>query len=61
MTILVTQGGDRSFKLNKPSPNSDFIGQGGLTTQEPVTVALIIDHPTITDHVRKCYKALMNS
>ena len=29
--------------------------------QQPVTVALIMDCPTITVHARKCYKALINS
>ena len=53
--------GDRSFKLNRPSQSSDSHEQGGLTTQEPVTVALIMDCPTITVHIRKSYKALINS
>ena len=35
--------------------------QGGLTTQNPVSVALIMDCPTITVHAGKCYKALINS
>ena len=33
----------------------------GLTTQELVTVALIIDCPTITVHERKHYKAVIDS
>ena len=33
----------------------------GLATQEPVTLALIIDCPTIRVHTRKCYKALIDS
>ena len=53
--------GGRSFKLNKPSPCSDPHEQGGLTTQEPVTVALIMDCPTITVLAGKCYKALIDS
>ena len=53
--------GDGSFELNKPSPSSDSHEQGGLTTQEPVTVVLIMDCPTITVHARKCYKALIDS
>ena len=53
--------GDRSFNLNEPSPSSDSYEQRGLSTQEPVTVALIVDCPTITVHARKCYKVLINS
>ena len=34
---------------------------GGLPKKETVTVAHITDHPTITIHVGKCYKALINS
>ena len=52
--------GDISFKLNEPSPSSDSHEQGGLTTQEPVTVALIMDCPTITVHTTKCCKALID-
>ena len=44
-----------------PLPSSDFYEQGGLTTQEPVTVALIMDCPTITVHAGKCYRALIDS
>ena len=50
-----------SFKLNEPSPSSDFHEHGGLATQEPVTVALIMDCPTIIVHTGKCCKALINS
>ena len=53
--------GGRSFKLNKPSPSSDSHEQGGIATQEQVTVALIMDCPTITIHTVKCYKALIDS
>ena len=53
--------GDKSFKLNEPSPSSDSHEQGRLTTQEPVTVALIMDCPIITVQTGKCYKALINS
>ena len=49
MTILVTQ----ERKLNDASPSSDSHEQGGLTTQELVTVALIMDCLTITVHARK--------
>ena len=49
-----------TFKLNKPSPSSDCHEQGGLTTQELVTTALIMHCPTITVHARKCYKALID-
>ena len=34
--------------------------QGGLPTHDQVTVALIMDCPTITLHVEKCYKALID-
>ena len=53
--------GSRSFKLNELSPSSDSHQQGGLPTQQPVTVALIMDCQTITIHAGKCYKALINS
>ena len=33
---------------------------GGLNIGETITVAYIIDCPTITVHARKCYKALIN-
>ena len=52
---------NRSFKLNEPSPSSDSQEQGGLTAQEPITVALHLDCLTITVHTRKCYKALIDS
>ena len=61
MTFPATQGGDRSFKLNKPSPSSNSHEQGGLTTQETVTVALIMGRPAITVHAALCYKALIDS
>ena len=32
-----------------------------LTTQDPITISLIADCPTITVHTRKCYKALIDS
>ena len=60
MTILVTQERRQTIKLNKPSPSSDSHEQGGLTTQEPVIVVLIMDCPTITVHARKHYKALID-
>ena len=43
------------------SPSSDSHEQGGLTTQEPVTIELIMDCPTITVHASTCYKALIDS
>ena len=43
------------------SPSSDFHEQGGLHTQEQVTVALIVDCPTTTLCARKCYKVLIDS
>ena len=44
-----------------PSPSSTFHEQGGLNTEETVTVACIMDCPTITVHAGKCYKALIDS
>ena len=35
--------------------------QGGPTTKETVTVACIMDCPTIKVHAGKCYKALIDS
>ena len=61
MIILVTQERRHIIKLNEPSPSSDSHEQGGLDTQEPVTVALIMDWPMITVHTGKHYKALINS
>ena len=54
-------GGIWSFKLTEPSPRSDSHEQGGLPTHDQVTVALIMDCPTITGHAGKCYKALIDS
>ena len=61
MTIPVTQGGLRPFKLAEPSPSSVSHEQGGLNTKERVTVAHIMDYPTITVHAGKCYKVLIDS
>ena len=44
-----------------PSPSSASHEQGGLNTKETVTVACIMDSPTITVHAGKCYNALINS
>ena len=52
---------DSPFKLVKPSPSSASHEQGGLNTEETVTVACIMDCPTITAHAGKCYKALIDS
>ena len=49
------------FKMYEPSPSSVSHEQGGLTTQEPNTVALIMDYPTITVHTRKHYLVLIDS
>ena len=54
MTIPVTQGGLIPFKLAEPSPSSSSHEQWGLNTKEAVTVAHIMDCPTITVHARKC-------
>ena len=48
-------------KLVEPSPSSDSNEQGGLPSSNQVTVALIIDCPTIMVHAGKCYKALIDS
>ena len=53
--------GSRSFKLNEPSPSSDSHEQGGLATQEQVTVALIMDCPKITIYTGESYKCLIDS
>ena len=37
------------------------MNKGGLATQEPITVTLIMDCTTITVHTEKCYKALIDS
>ena len=49
------------FKLVEPSPSSDPHEQGGLPSNKHVTIALLADCPTITVHVGKCYKALIDS
>ena len=33
---------------------------GGLNTEEAITVACIMDYPTIMVHAGKCYKALID-
>ena len=48
------------FKLNEPSPSSDSHGHGGLTTQDPITIPLIMDCPRIIVHAGKCHKALID-
>ena len=53
--------GITSFKLIEPSPGSDSHEQEGLPTHNQVTVALIMDCPTITIHAGKCHKALIDS
>ena len=49
------------FKLIEPSPSSDCHEQGGLPSNNQVTVTLITDCLTITVHAGKCYKALIHS
>ena len=49
------------LKLIVPSPSSDFHEQGGLPSNNQVTVALITDGLTITVHAGKCYKAPIDS
>ena len=45
----------------EPSPSSDPHEQGGPSSNNNVTIALITDCPTITMHAGKCYKALIDS
>ena len=54
-------GRNRSFKLIKHSPSSDSVEQGGLPSNDQITVALIMHCPTITVHEEKCYKVLIDS
>ena len=49
------------FKLAESSPSSASHEQGGLNTEETITVASIMDCPTITVHAGKHYKALIDS
>ena len=44
-----------------PSPSSAPHEQGGPSMEETITVACIIDCPTIMIHAGKCYKALISS
>ena len=37
------------------------MNRGGSETEETVTIACIMDCPTITVHAGKCYKALIDS
>ena len=61
MTNPVTQGMTQPFMLAEPSPSSASHEQGGLNTKAAVTLAHIMDCPTITVHAGKCYKALIDS
>ena len=56
-----SDSGEETNHLNHMSllQGSDSHEQGGLPTQEKVTVALIMDCSTITVHARKSYKALI--
>ena len=57
-----TDSGEESvFKLVEPSSSSDTHEQGELPSNKHVTIALIMDCPTITVHMAKCYKALIDS
>ena len=53
--------GIRFFKLIEPSPSSDSHKQGGLSSSNQVTMALIPDCPTIMVHAGNCYKAIIDS
>ena len=50
----------RGFKLREPSPSNAPHAWGGLPTAEIITIAHIMDCPTITVHAGKCYKALLD-
>ena len=45
----------------EPSPSSDPHEQGGPSSNKNVTIALIMDYPTITVHAGKCYEDLIDS
>ena len=60
MIPLVTQKMMSEFKLGDPSLSS-APHEWGPPMQETITVACIMDGPTITVHTGKCYKALINS
>ena len=49
------------FKLGEPSPSTLPHEWGGLPKRKTITFAHITDCPTITVHVGKCYKALIDS
>ena len=51
----------RWFKLKEPSLSSAIHEQGGPSMEESITVACIMDYPTIMVHAGKCYKALIDS
>ena len=56
-----SESGEESvFKLVKLSPSSESHEQGGLLSNDQMTMALIMDCP-ITVHTGKCYKALIDS
>ena len=61
MITPVTWERNQILKLIEPSPSSDSQEQGGLPSNDQVTVALIMDCPTITVHAGKCYMALIDS
>ena len=58
-----TDSGEESrvFEPVEPSPSSNPHEQRGLPSNKHVTIALIMDCPTITVHMGKCYKALIDS
>ena len=51
-TLQWLRRGSQSFKLSEPSQSSDSHEHEGLSTHNQVTVALIMDCPTITIHAR---------
>ena len=51
----------RPFKLAEPSLSSAPHELVGQTLEETITVACIVDCPTITVHASKLYKALIDS
>ena len=62
ITVLMNHPASQMrFKLREPSLSNAPHEGGGLPTAEIITVGHITDCPTITAHVGKCSKALIDS
>ena len=59
MTSQVIQKKTQTIKLAEPSLSST-LHEWGPDIEETVTVACIMDYPTITVHAGKCYKAVID-